>query len=407
MNEASQNITLSTSSMFTRVFKHEGLKGLDVPLLLVVFALLMLGLVMVTSAGVSNEKVSSEFFYFQRQFIMSVVAVCTGGLLFFFVPTSNWLLFSRLLFVLCGIGLLAPLLPGLGVEVNGARRWVRLAGQQIQPSEFFKIATILYVAGYLVRHRSTVREQLSGILLPALMITVCAGVLAAFQKDFGGAFVVIVVSFTMLFLGGTHLLSLIIFGSILSVGAIGMLIFFPYRLARLQSFIDPWDDPFDSDFQLSQALMAIGSGGWSGEGIGSSILKLSFLPEGHNDFVFALFAEEFGFFGVVVLVLLFSWLIYRCFKIANDAANVGFSFGAYFSIGVAICLTIQVGINLGMNMAMLPTKGITLPFISYGGSSLIASCIMIGLLLRVTVDTELYRLARVAQVKQPRKKRHG
>ncbi len=272
--------------------------------------------------------------------------------------------------------------PGVGKTVNGSTRWLPLGVFSLQVSEFAKLCMAIYLAGYLVRRGREVRESFRGFLKPIAVLSI-ASLLLLLEPDFGAAVILMSMGMGMLFLGGVRLgqfglLLLLVLGA-LSVLAISS----PYRMERLTAFLNPWADPFDSGFQLTQALIAIGRGSWFGEGLGSSIQKLFYLPEAHNDFLFAVLAEELGLFGVVAVVGLYAYVLWRCFAVGAAAEQRGHFFGGYLAYGLGIWLGLQAFINMGVNMGILPTKGLTLPLMSAGGSSLLAMSAAIGLLLRI------------------------
>ena len=301
-----------------------------------------------------------------------------------------------------GLALLVlVLVPGVGHEVNGSTRWVRIGVMNLQASEPARLCFLLYLGGYLVRQNKTLRERFMGFFWPMLVLTLACGLLLA-QPDFGAAVVLVATALVMLFVAGARIRDFAIF-LLLAVAAMAALaILSPYRLKRLTGFLDPWSDPFDSGFQLTQSLIAIGRGEWFGVGLGDSVQKLFYLPEAHTDFVFAVFAEEFGLFGSLLLIGLFLALLWRVFKLGMRAANAERFFEAYVAIGIGTWLGLQAFINVGVNMGLLPTKGLTLPLISYGRSSLIITMICIGLLLRI--HHELVVDARPVNRKRRRRK---
>jgi len=278
--------------------------------------------------------------------------------------------------------LLVVLIPGVGHEVNGSRRWMRLGIMNVQVSEPARLCFIIYLAGYLVRRNKEVREEFVGFLRPMLVMSLaCVALLA--EPDFGAAVVLLAVALTMLFVAGARIRDFVLFFSVATLGMGLLAVASPYRMQRLTGFLDPWSDPFNSGFQLTQSLIAIGRGEWVGVGLGNSVQKLFYLPEAHTDFVFAVFAEEFGLLGSLALIGLFLALLWRVFKLAVRAVNAERFFEAYIAIGLGTWLGLQAFINVGVNMGILPTKGLTLPLVSYGRSSLIVTMIAIALLLRI------------------------
>jgi cell division protein FtsW len=287
------------------------------------------------------------------------------------------------LLLLAGLTLLVlVLVPGIGYEVNGSTRWMRVGFMNLQVSEPARLCFLLYLAGYLVRRSKSLREEFVGFLRPMLVLTLACALLLK-EPDFGAALVLLATALVMLFVAGARIRDFLVFFSAAVIGMATLAITSPYRMKRLTGFLDPWADPYDSGFQLTQSLIAIGRGEWFGVGLGDSVQKLFYLPEAHTDFVFAVFAEEFGLAGSLVLIALFLALLWRVFKLAMRAASAERFFEAYIAIGLATWLGLQAFINVGVNMGLLPTKGLTLPLISYGRSSLIMTMICIGLLLRI------------------------
>jgi cell division protein FtsW len=302
------------------------------------------------------------------------------------------------------------LLPGVGKEVNGSTRWISLGLFNFQVSEAVKLFLIVYVAGYLVRHGDAVRSSIWGFIKPMLMIGIAA-LLLLLEPDFGATVVIIGTVLGMMYLGGVRFTQFVSFLALFGAAAVLLIVSSPYRLERLTSFMNPWADPFDSGFQLTQSLIAIGTGGWFGTGLGGSVQKLFYLPESHTDFLFAVLSEELGFIGVCTVIVLYSILFYRATRIALQAEKCGNRFAAYIAYGIGIWLGMQAVINMGVNMGLLPTKGLTLPLMSYGGSSLIISCMAIGLLLRIHFECSIYNKQAVSgksnkqRSAQPRKRR--
>ncbi len=289
--------------------------------------------------------------------------------------------------LLAGIAaLVLVLLPGVGARVNGASRWIKLGFFTLQPAELMKLFMVIYVSGYLVRKQEELRNFTQGILMVSVVVAVI-GMLLLQEPDFGSVVVICTTVLLMLFLGGVRFWH---FGLVVLTGIGGMVlltIISPYRMGRVTSFMDPWADPFGSGFQLTQALIAFGRGEWFGVGLGASVQKLFYLPAAHTDFLFAVIAEELGLFGVFGVMALFVVIIVRAFAIARAADDAGMAYGARLAQGIGLLLGLQGMINMGVNMGMLPTKGLTLPFVSYGGSSLLVCCLAAGILLRIERDT--------------------
>ena len=363
------------------------LDNLDLPLLLSALALLGLGLVMVASSSISiaERELSEPLYYFWRQFTYSIVGV-VAAVIAFKIPLEFIQKIGPVLIVVCMFLLLMVLIPGIGKEVNGSMRWLNLGVISLQVSEFVKLATVIYLAGYLVRHNEEVRTNLSGFLRPLALIFIISSLLI-FEPDFGAVAVIAITAMGMLWLGGARIFQFVFLmltmAAVLSLVAVSS----PYRMERLTTFLNPWADPFNSGFQLTQALIAFGRGEWFGVGLGSSVQKLFYLPEAHTDFVFAVLAEELGLFSVITVIALFCFIVIRALMIGRRAEKRERPFTAFLSYGLGIWLGLQAFINIGVNMGVLPTKGLTLPLMSYGGSSLIIMCVVIAMLLRADYET--------------------
>lgn len=362
---------------------------IDPVLLLIVLALLFGGFIILASASitVSDNAVGEPFFYVERQ----LIAAAIGGVAAFaclFIPMRLWQSLGPLM-LLAGIALLCVVLvPGLGHEVNGSKRWLRFGIMNLQVSEPARLCLLLYLSGYVVRQQKALCERFVGFLRPMLVLSLCCALLLG-QPDFGAAIVLLATALVILFVAGARIRDFVLFFSTALIAMTALTLTSPYRMKRLTGFLDPWADPFDSGFQLTQSLIAIGRGEWFGVGLGASVQKLFYLPEAHTDFVFAVFAEEFGLLGSLVLIGLFLALLWRVCKLAFRAMNAERFFEAYLAIGLATWLGLQAFINVGVNMGLLPTKGLTLPLISYGRSSLIVTMVMVGLLLRIHHELEV------------------
>jgi cell division protein FtsW len=356
---------------------------LDPLLIGIVMSILLFGLVMVTSASISiaSHEGGDPFVYVRSQLLLALGGVIVATILCG-VPTSLMQQYSTVLLGLAGLLLVLVLVPGIGHEVNGSRRWLRLAGFNLQASEVARILVLSWIAAYAVRREKELRESLSGLALP---LGVTAGFCLALllEPDFGAATVLFVTAFGLLFLAGARLrwvlLCVLLAGAAFSV----LLVSASYRLRRLTSFMDPWSHAFDSGFQLTQSLIAIGRGQWFGVGLGESVLKLRYLPEAHTDFLFAVMAEELGLAGVLLTLLLFLALVWRVLQIARRAAEAGLKFQSYLAAGFALWVGMQALINIGVNMGVLPTKGLTLPLMSYGRSSLLVTLAWLGVVMRI------------------------
>ena len=349
-------------------------------------ALTALGLTMVASASISiaDRDFSDPLFYFWRQasFLMFGLVLAWGALR---VNLQIWRRASPGLLVL-GIATLGLILiPGVGREVNGSVRWIRFGPIGLQPSEPMKLFMILYLAGYLVRRSAEVRSLFSGFFKPILVLGIIAGLLLL-EPDYGTTVVIFSTALGMMFLAGVPFLRFMSWMSLVALFLAAMVFAAPYRLERLTTFVNPWADPNDSGYQLTQALIAIGRGEWFGVGLGNSIQKLFYLPEAHTDFLFAVLAEELGMAGIAFVIGLFTWLTWRAFAIAKRAELVGRLFEAYVAYGIGLLIGLQAFVNIGVNMGILPTKGLTLPLMSYGGSSMVTHCLCVAVLLRIDFE---------------------
>lgn len=345
--------------------------------------LLVLGLVFVASASMPYAQMhgGDPYHYLVRQTIYAALGLGIAAIVAA-TPVRVWERQALALLAGALLLLLAVLVPGLGVEVNGARRWLDLGVVRLQASEPARLLLVLYVAGFLFRRQATLLSR-AGTLAPLLAVLALAAVLLLAEPDFGAVVVLAGTLLAMCFMAGVPLFAFL--GLLTALGGAFWLLvaLSPYRLQRLLAFQDPWTDPFGDSYQLVQSLIAIGSGGWLGRGLGEGVQKMSYLPEAHTDFIFAILAEELGLLGVVLVLALFSALIWAGLAIADAAARRQQWFGAYLASGLTAWLALQVTINLGVNMGLLPTKGLTLPLLSYGGSSLLVVCAMLGLLWRV------------------------
>ncbi len=372
------------------------IRALDGGLILMVMALVILGLVMVlsSSVAVSDVRFGHQWHYFQRQ----VFALGVGGLLaalVLMVPSESWLRHRGKWFLL-GLVLLALVLL-VGREIGGAKRWLPLLVMNFQPAEWMKIATILFLAGYLQRHQDAVKQDASAVMRLFLPFGMMAGLLLL-QPDYGTTVLIAGVLVGMLFIAGAPFRYFVI--TVLPIGALlaALVINSPYRMARVMNFMDPWQDPYGVGYQLSQALMAIGSGGITGSGLGASVQKLLYLPDAHTDFMFSVFAEETGWLGVVLLLSLYGVLLWRMFAIAQAAWTPEAPFKALVVYGIAIMFAGQILINVGVNLGVFPTKGLTLPFVSYGGSSLMMALLAMGLVLRIDYETRISQVMAASAV---------
>ncbi|MGH8133823.1 MAG: putative lipid II flippase FtsW [Steroidobacteraceae bacterium] len=360
---------------------------LDSVTLALTLAIVLLGLVMVTSASVSiaSQDTGEPFYYLERQLLLSLIGAACAALVFA-VRTEHLERICGPLLAVAMLLLLLVLVPGLGHAVNGSRRWLRIAGANFQVSELARVLVLVYVASYAVRREAQLRESFAGLAKPLGLLLLAALLLLA-EPDFGAATVLFAAGFGLLFLAGARL-RYVLAMTAFAAGTFALLaVSSSYRVRRLTAFLDPWADPYHSGFQLTQSLIAIGRGQWFGVGLGESVQKLFYLPEAHTDFLFAVLAEELGLAGVLVTLALFVALIWRAFHIARLAAEAGLKFPALLAAGFGLWVGIQTFINIGVNMGVLPTKGLTLPLMSYGRSSLIVALVWVGLLLRVYHET--------------------
>ncbi len=360
--------------------------GYDRMILLIYLVLICLGLVMVASAsiGIADQLSDDPFFYAKRQFLRILLSL-TLLWLASKIPLQFWNRTGMVLMLGSIIVLAVVLIPGVGHTVNGATRWLNFGLFTFQVSEIAKLFLIIYLSGYLLRRGDEVKTNTMGFVKPMLILAMASGLLVL-EPDFGAAAVLLMTGLGLIFLGGVRFGQFLLFvsGTLCIMGLLA--VSSPYRLARITSFLDPWADPFNSGFQLTQSLIAIGSGGWFGAGLGGSVQKLFYLPEAHTDFLYAIYAEEFGFAGQVFLIAVFGLFAWRCFAIARLALQREQAFGAYLAYGVGLLITLQAIINIGVNMGALPTKGLTLPFVSYGGNSILSMSFAVGLVLRVYLE---------------------
>ncbi|NQD79764.1 putative lipid II flippase FtsW [Pseudomonas sp. CrR14] len=368
------------------LFSRRGL-DMDFPMLAGCLALLGLGLVMISSASteVAAVNTGSPLYYMIRHLVYLVIGIGAAGVVLM-VPLATWQRHSWLLLLIAIALLVMVLVPGIGREVNGARRWIGFGAFNIQPSEIAKVFVVLYLAGYLVRRQEEVRESWAGFFKPFVVLLPMAFLLLL-EPDFGATVVMMGAAMAMLFLGGVGLFRFSLMVA-LAVGAVFVLVQTQeYRLQRLITFTDPWADQYGSGYQLTQALIAFGRGEWLGVGLGNSIQKQFYLPEAHTDFVFSVLAEELGLVGALLTVALFVFVSVRALYIGMWAERAKQFFSAYVAFGLAFLWIGQFLINIGVNIGLLPTKGLTLPFLSYGGSSLVICCVSLALLLRIEWET--------------------
>jgi len=358
----------------------------DASLLWTALFLLGLGLVMVYSASIASAEVSrftagkTTYFLVRHALFLSFAMVV--AMLAFQVPMQLWQRLAPWLF-LGGVVLLAlVLLPGIGREVNGARRWLSLGVATVQPSEFMKLFAVIYAADYTVR-KSALMHSFKRGLLPMFGVMLVVSWLLLREPDFGAFVVITCIAMGILFLGGMNGKWFAGLGVLLAIGFAGLVVSSPYRMQRIFGFMDPWADPYGRGYQLSHALIAFGRGEWFGVGLGGSVEKLMYLPEAHTDFLLAVIGEELGFVGVATVILLFTWLVLRALSVGRKAVALERPFSALVAQGIALWIGVQALINMGVNLGVLPTKGLTLPLMSFGGTGILVNCVALAVLLRV------------------------
>ena len=358
-------------------------------------ALLVIGVVMISSASMdmASATLGNAYHYVIRQVIFALLG-CITALITVNVPIGWW---ERTSWLLLAVGMLALslMLTPMALTVNGSTRWLPLGLFNVQVSEIAKVCLVAYMAGYIVRRREELRRKSWGLVKPMLVLAMATGLLMI-QPDFGATVVLVTACMTMIFLSGVCLKRFMVMVVVLMAVGVGLVFAEPYRLKRMVSYLDPWQDQFNTGYQLTQSLIAFGRGEWTGVGLGNSIQKLFFLPEAHTDFIFSIISEEFGLLGALFVLLLFATLVISGFVIARRAEKAGMPFGACFSYGITMLFGLQAGINMAVATGLAPTKGLTLPLVSYGGSSLLVFCACIGILARV----EMERLDREQQPPQ-------
>jgi len=365
---------------------------IDSGLVLSAFALMSIGLVMVASSTLdfadAHPRYGDAFFFVKRQAIFLLAGI-VGGAVLLTVPLSLWQKYSPVLLLLAMLCLVAVLVPGIGNMVNGSRRWFYLGPVSVQASELAKFCLILYFASYLARKNKEVRYEWAGFFKMLAIISLVVFLLLL-EPDFGASVVICLTLGAMMFVAGVPILRFL-FLALSGVALLtAMAVFSPYRWQRLVAFMDPWSQQFEGGYQLVQSLIAFGRGEWFGMGLGNSIQKLFFLPEAHTDFIFAIYAEELGLLGAIVLITLYGYFIFKMFMLARWCYERNNLFGCFLVFGISLMIAVQAFLNMGVASGLLPTKGLTLPFISYGGSSLLISCAFVALVFRVALE-EGYR----------------
>lgn len=356
---------------------------MDYFLLFICSSLLVIGYLMVASSSLHlGEKVANDSLYYPVKQLTHIVLALAVAIGVACIPLKVWEKIGPWLFI-AGLGLLVwVLIPGMGVKVNGSTRWISLLGVRIQVSEIVKFISVVYMAGYVTRHQEHVQKSTYGLVKPLLLFSV-ACILLLLEPDFGSAVVLLIIAMGIMYLSGARLWQFLILIAIVLILGMLLVYFSPYRWARVTGFIDPWADAQNTGFQLVQALMSFGRGEIFGVGLGSGIQKLFYLPEAHTDFLFSVLAEELGLVGVLTVISLFTLLLWHTFNIAVKAEQEEEKFAAFVAYGLGIWFGFQAFVNMGVNMGILPTKGLTLPLMSYGGGSMIVMCSAMALLFRV------------------------
>lgn len=391
---------LTLSDRASQALRFDEIEGrFDPWLLCISLALGGLGVVMVASSSMpyAMSNGAGPFYYLIRHLVSLVLGVAMAAVLMR-TEMKRVEQYSRFLLLMCFVLLLAVFVPGIGKTVNGARRWLNMGISNFQVVEAVKLMLIAWLSSYLVRHRDAIGDSWKALLKPLIVAGALVGLLLI-QPDFGSAMLILSVTGGMIWLGGARIRNLVL-PMIASLGVMSFIVMLePYRVRRLTSFSNPWADALDSGYQLVQALIAIGRGDLTGVGLGGSILKLDYLPEAHTDFIFAVTAEELGFIGVCVIIGLFALFTWRALRIGIRCMEMRQPFGGYCAFGIGLWISLQAFVSMGVNMGILPTKGLTLPLISSGGSSVLMTCAAVGLLLRVSCELDRAERRQAARVR--------
>lgn len=381
-------INAATANMKGFALRERVARVMDVDqgMLAAILSLSMIGIVIVASSSVVlAEHYTGDSLYFLKRHLVNVGFACTAALIGWFTPLHVWEKLSRSMLLISIALLIAVLIPGIGAEVKGAQRWINLGVMNLQVTEVARVAMMVYFAGFVVRHAHRVSNTLSGLLAPCVALAICGG-LIAIQPDLGSVILMAAVSFTILFVGGIPL-RWVVMMVVLFVGtAVLLTVTEEYRLARVLAFWDPDADVLGSGYQTQQAFIAIGRGGWFGVGLGRSLQKFLYVPEMHTDYVFAVFAEEFGLAAVLALIGLYGYLLFKGWSVGNAAAKNQQWFAAYLCLGITVAFALQVIVHIAVNVGFAPPTGAVLPFMSYGGSSLLMTGAMTGMLLRASSE---------------------
>ena len=365
---------------------------IDQTLLTTCLCLLGIGFAMVASSSMHlGVKMADDVSYYPFKQLLHIILGLIFAAIVLSVPMKLWQRIGQPLFIAGLALLLVVLIPGIGIKVNGSTRWLSLLGLRIQVSEVVKFISVIYMAGYITRHGEHVRRSIFGLVRPLTLLSV-ACILLLLEPDFGSAVVILIIAMGMMFLGGARLSPFAVLVVAVSGAAATLAYTSPYRWKRIVSFLDPWEHARDSGYQLTQALISFGRGEVSGVGLGNGLQKLFYLPEAHTDFLFSVLGEELGLIGVILVIALFSALMIRGFAIGEQATQAGEPFSALVAYGLAIWFGFQSFVNMGVNMGILPTKGLTLPLMSYGGGSMIVMCGAMAVLFRIHYEiTELHK----------------
>jgi cell division protein FtsW len=366
--------------------------GVDFWLMFSTLSLIAIGVIMVASSSFAiAEKYNHDAFYYLKRHILYLGIGFVLSSIILAMKTDWMEHLSRILLVVAIILLVLVLFPGIGVKINGARRWLNLGVARFQVVEAVKLAMIVYLAGYFVRHKQGLQNKFFGVVKPLFAAVLIAGLLLL-QPDFGSAVLILTITLFMIYIAGARYRDLSILGIVSASSMVLLAYAEPYRIQRLISFQNPWSDPFDGGFQLVQALIAIGSGKFSGIGLGGSVQKLFYLPEAHTDFIFSVYAEELGFLGVIVLIFLYTLLIVRIFSISKVALANGKEFASFACAGIGVWIALQAFLSMGVNLGLLPTKGLTLPFISSGGSAIMMNLLSLAIVIRVSYENRKHHM---------------
>ena len=360
--------------------------NLDKWILASMLLLMLIGTIMVASSSISvaSQDYNQPLFFLTRQLIFVILSLITGSIVLF-IPISFYWNKRYLILTICFVLLIAVITPGIGQTINGAKRWINLGIMSMQVSEIVKLGVIIYLAAVLEQIKNPQKDELKNFTIPFIIIG-AASLLLLLEPDFGATFVLCLTCTGLLFISGVRIRWFAILIILMLIAMTALVILSPYRFARLTGFINPWENQYTSGYQLTQSLIAFGNGGLFGVGLGNSIQKLFYLPEAHTDFVLAITAEEFGLLGVMIILALYIILIGKGFKIAYRLLNCRYKFHSYLAYGITFWIGLQTIINIGVNIGLMPTKGLTLPFISYGGSSLMLNTIAIAILLRLDFE---------------------